>query len=97
MYLGVSKKLKKNVYVHGEISAAKSHYSKLFENRDEREGGRNLLRASLVKQSRKQMGDEEIIQLYELKEELLEKAIRLRDRLKDREENGRRESINFNR
>ncbi|XP_024887150.1 uncharacterized protein LOC112464414 [Temnothorax curvispinosus] len=41
------------------------------------------------------MGNEEIIQLRELKEELLRKVIRLRDKMKDQEENGRRESINF--
>ncbi|XP_071562294.1 uncharacterized protein [Temnothorax nylanderi] len=41
------------------------------------------------------MGNEEIIQLRELKEELLKKVIRLRDKMKDQEENGRRESINF--
>lgn len=43
-----------------------------------------------------QMGNEEIIQLRELKEELLRKVIRLKDKLKDREENGHRESIDFN-
>ncbi|XP_077275174.1 uncharacterized protein LOC143904395 [Temnothorax americanus] len=41
------------------------------------------------------MGNEEIIQLRELKEELLKKVRRLRDKMKDQEENGRRESITF--
>ncbi|KYN32625.1 hypothetical protein ALC56_13107 [Trachymyrmex septentrionalis] len=40
--------------------------------------------------------DEEIIQLRALKEHLLKKIVYLEDRLKDQEENGRKESINFN-
>lgn len=42
------------------------------------------------------MENEEIIELREMKEKLLKKVIHLRDRLKDQEENGRQESINFN-
>lgn len=42
------------------------------------------------------MENEEVTQLRELKEKLVKKAIHLKDRLKDREENGRRESIDFN-
>ncbi|EGI69593.1 hypothetical protein G5I_01679 [Acromyrmex echinatior] len=42
------------------------------------------------------MDDEEIIQLRALKKQLLKKITYLEDKLKDQEENGRKESINFN-
>jgi len=43
------------------------------------------------------MGNEEVVQLREMKEKLLKKVTYLRNRLKDQEENGRQESsINFN-
>ncbi|XP_018315361.1 uncharacterized protein [Mycetomoellerius zeteki] len=42
------------------------------------------------------MDDEEIIQLRALKDQLQKKVTYLRDRLKDQEENGRKEQINFN-
>lgn len=42
------------------------------------------------------MGNENLMQLCELKETLLKKVIYLRDRLKDQEENGHQKSINFN-
>ena len=42
------------------------------------------------------MDDEEIIQLRALKKQLLEKVTYLENRLKNQEENGRKESIDFN-
>jgi len=42
------------------------------------------------------MDDEEIIQLRALKKQLLEKVTYLENRLKNQEENGYKESIDFN-
>lgn len=42
------------------------------------------------------MGTKELIELRGMKEKLVKEIIHLRDRLKNQEENGRQESINFN-